>query len=899
MVAGVRRPAGRPATRSACRAPARWPSPASPSPTARRARSLVVPRVLVGRRDGRAWVTEFSPATAPRPCGRSRPVRPSGTLRYADGLLPVDRYRSAVAEAVRRMRAGELDKAALAHDLLAVADDPLDPRFLLGGLARALPDLLVVRGRRAGRAPPRSCWCGAAAATRAVAGAGRHGLAGQASGRRGPAPGGCSASAKDRHEHALAVESLAAALRPLCARARRAGHAGGDRAAQRLAPGQRRARHGSTRARPPSLLQLAEAVHPTAAVGGTPRDAALALIAELEGMDRGRYAGPGRLGGRAAATASWGSRCAARSSTGRSRGCSPAAGSSPTPIPTPRCGRPRRSWSPCATRWRARTEGSAYAVTRAARAHRAACDRRRRSGGVPGPQPGAARARHLDQPQPRRAAAAAAASASGSSHARVRHPGRGAQRGEVDRVRGAEDALERGGVLRRALLQQAEDAAAAVVEHDDREVGARLVRADDQAGGVVQQREVAEQRVARARRGPARRRPRWTPCRRCRRRPGWPARSGRAAVPRPARRRGPGSTSRAPAARPPGSAATSARARRRPAGRGRVVERRVQRGRRRAVRGAPAVASTAAAGRSGGSGADGADRAGDVGPRRRRPGRRARTPRRRGSASSRCTGGAASGGRRRPPGPAAAVRRGARAATARCAAPPATPPRPARRSPARGQRRAPRPARRARRRRASAPPGRAAAARRCRATGGRRRSTGRRRAGPRVRSPPPSGTSGSANGRLRCTGPGGPPRAGRRGDRAADDARHAGARSPGDRDRRAAASRTALAEEPGWTIVWLAPVPISCGGPVGGEREQRHAGVRRLQHGGVQVRRGRARGRAAPAPAGRTAARARARGTRPCARRSARAAAAGPRRPRRAARTTAARCGSRGTGRRR
>jgi menaquinone-specific isochorismate synthase len=43
---------------------------------------------------------------------------------------------------------------------------------------------------------------------------------------------------------------------------------------------------------PASLLQLAEAVHPTAAVGGTPRDAALALIAELEGMDRGRYAGP-------------------------------------------------------------------------------------------------------------------------------------------------------------------------------------------------------------------------------------------------------------------------------------------------------------------------------------------------------------------------------------------------------------------------------------------------------------------------------------------------------------------------------------------------------------------------------------------------------------------------------
>jgi menaquinone-specific isochorismate synthase len=43
---------------------------------------------------------------------------------------------------------------------------------------------------------------------------------------------------------------------------------------------------------PASLLRLAAAVHPTAAVGGTPRNSAVALIAELEGMDRGRYAGP-------------------------------------------------------------------------------------------------------------------------------------------------------------------------------------------------------------------------------------------------------------------------------------------------------------------------------------------------------------------------------------------------------------------------------------------------------------------------------------------------------------------------------------------------------------------------------------------------------------------------------
>ncbi len=43
---------------------------------------------------------------------------------------------------------------------------------------------------------------------------------------------------------------------------------------------------------PASLLELVAAVHPTAAVGGTPREVAVPLIAALEGMDRGRYTGP-------------------------------------------------------------------------------------------------------------------------------------------------------------------------------------------------------------------------------------------------------------------------------------------------------------------------------------------------------------------------------------------------------------------------------------------------------------------------------------------------------------------------------------------------------------------------------------------------------------------------------
>jgi menaquinone-specific isochorismate synthase len=244
---------------------------------------LVVPRVVVGRYGGRAWITEFSGGEGAGAVRAVSPVRASGTLRYSEGDLPVGRYRAVVAEAVRRMRAGELDKAALAHDLLAVAAEPLDPRYLLGGLARryptcwsfaveglvgATPELLVRR-------------TGDVVESRVLAGTmwGE----GRADRLRG--------SEKDLREHALAVDSLADALLPLCTSLdvpevpevlalHNVSHLASD-VRGRLDP-----------AGPASLLQLAEAVHPTAAVGGTPRKVAVDLITELEEMDRGRYAGP-------------------------------------------------------------------------------------------------------------------------------------------------------------------------------------------------------------------------------------------------------------------------------------------------------------------------------------------------------------------------------------------------------------------------------------------------------------------------------------------------------------------------------------------------------------------------------------------------------------------------------
>jgi menaquinone-specific isochorismate synthase len=246
---------------------------------------LVVPRVVVGRRDGVAWITEFSHGDGMHAV---RPVRPPGSVRYADGQLSVAGYRQAVAEAVRRMRDGELDKVVLAHDLLAITDAPLDPRHLLAGLSArypacwsfsvdglvgATPELLM--RRQAG-----SVWSRVLAGTIWP----------------GPATGVdlgdvLLGSAKDRHEHRLAINSLADTLRPLCTELsvpdepaplvlHNVTHLASD--VQGTLPAEA----------PASLLELAAAVHPTAAVGGTPRSVAVPMIAALEGMERGRYAGP-------------------------------------------------------------------------------------------------------------------------------------------------------------------------------------------------------------------------------------------------------------------------------------------------------------------------------------------------------------------------------------------------------------------------------------------------------------------------------------------------------------------------------------------------------------------------------------------------------------------------------
>jgi menaquinone-specific isochorismate synthase len=95
-------------------------------------------------------------------------------------------------------------------------------------------------------------------------------------------------SHKDRSEHAIVASGIRAVLAPRCASLSESGLA-----LHRL----RHVTHLRTRFegildRPRHVLDLAARLHPTAAVGGAPRRAALAWLAAHEQADRGLYAGP-------------------------------------------------------------------------------------------------------------------------------------------------------------------------------------------------------------------------------------------------------------------------------------------------------------------------------------------------------------------------------------------------------------------------------------------------------------------------------------------------------------------------------------------------------------------------------------------------------------------------------
>ena len=266
---------------------------------------LVVPRLVVGVREGVGWLTRIRPASeqadALTPALATELVAQlaadalaangnssRAVVRFSQGELSQDDFSAAVSKAVARINAGEVEKVVLARDITGTFERShnLAPNlrhlvdsypdcwtFAVDGLFGSSPETLVsVHDQQV--------------SARVLAGTARRG-ADSATDLANAAA--LASSAKDLDEHGFATRSVVEALGPFTTQLTASDnpftlklpnlwHLATDISAKLTG--------GS------SSLDLVSSLHPTAAVAGTPMLSAVAVIDELEPFDRGRYAGP-------------------------------------------------------------------------------------------------------------------------------------------------------------------------------------------------------------------------------------------------------------------------------------------------------------------------------------------------------------------------------------------------------------------------------------------------------------------------------------------------------------------------------------------------------------------------------------------------------------------------------
>ena len=269
------------------------------------AASLVVPEVSLARRDSVVTLTrnvEVAPDDTldalvgglRELCAQPLPLldpAPTGVYNV-HSVMPPSHYEDAVARAVQRIKAGELEKVVLAREVDVQAPVDHDPAAVFSVLREAFgacyvfavgrgdatfiaasPELLVRReGQRA--------------STVALAGSIRRSADPAVDDHLGEQ---LLQSDKDRAENAIVARRIARALQPHSVWVA----AAPEPVVVRVANIQHLARPIRAQLTAPiDAVELAGLLHPTPAVGGEPREVADALIPTLEGLDRGWYAGP-------------------------------------------------------------------------------------------------------------------------------------------------------------------------------------------------------------------------------------------------------------------------------------------------------------------------------------------------------------------------------------------------------------------------------------------------------------------------------------------------------------------------------------------------------------------------------------------------------------------------------
>jgi menaquinone-specific isochorismate synthase len=250
---------------------------------------LVIPEIVVVQKNGKSWITWIGDR---QPELSARVIPSIGlSLEWKNGALTDSAWSGAVEESVSRIKAGELEKVVLARDLIAKSDKVITPAaliqsleseypstwlFLVENLIGATPELLVRLSK-------------SLVTSRVLAGTIRR--TGDEE-RDFALAGSLAKSSKDLEEHEYAVRSVAQALEPFASSTNVP-----DAPFVLHLPNVMHLATDVTgvindTASKVDIFKLVAALHPSAAVCGTPTDAARELITELESMNRGRYAGP-------------------------------------------------------------------------------------------------------------------------------------------------------------------------------------------------------------------------------------------------------------------------------------------------------------------------------------------------------------------------------------------------------------------------------------------------------------------------------------------------------------------------------------------------------------------------------------------------------------------------------
>jgi len=251
---------------------------------------LVIPKIVVGMRNGSSWITWIGDQPQPA-LQEEKEMLADAEFNWGDGSLSPAEWQLRVAKAIDEIEKTELEKVVLARDLIVNSHRPIDVRkilrnlgseypstwiFAVDGLVGATPELLLRLSR--GMVTSRVL-----AGTISKTGDDEKDLALAASLAR---------SSKDLEEHEYAVRSVADALDPFCTSTNVPDSPFVLHLANvmHLATDVTGALIESKKS--VDAFTILEKLHPSAAVCGTPTNIASEVIKRIEGMSRGRYACP-------------------------------------------------------------------------------------------------------------------------------------------------------------------------------------------------------------------------------------------------------------------------------------------------------------------------------------------------------------------------------------------------------------------------------------------------------------------------------------------------------------------------------------------------------------------------------------------------------------------------------